>query len=253
MRGRAAQGPPPRLGCGARGRGLSRAARGLRLPAAALPLCHQVEVRLSCPLSKGPLTAAQAQGRPGRLQQALVAHHAPGAGPVRRLAQRHEVHRAEGPARAVRAPLSSQEALHGRSSLGPRASRASTTRTSPTTPRSRFLAWRAQGAQAEHGAQGQFIQTLHSEKVEPGLPPSGQRFILEGIFDPLGRPLPLSSMHEPDTLALLATSLALPVRSVRFEPSTAQKEVAGRIRGLSARRSPRSASGPASRASRRAP
>jgi len=47
--------------------------------------------------------------------------------------------------------------------------------------------------------------------VEAGVPASGQRFTLEGIYDPQGKKLDLSRMHEPKTLAILASSMALPV------------------------------------------
>ena len=55
------------------------------------------------------------------------------------------------------------------------------------------------------------MQTLYSEKVEAGIPASGQRFVMEGVYDSKGTLLNLQNMQEPQTLALLATSLALPV------------------------------------------
>jgi len=80
-------------------------------------------------------------------------------------------------------------------------------------------------------AQGQFIQTLHSEKVEAGVPPSGQRFALEGIFDAQGTALDLKRMHEPHTLALLATSLALQVSLPREAPFSSFSSPARRTHG----------------------
>jgi hypothetical protein len=59
--------------------------------------------------------------------------------------------------------------------------------------------------------QGQFIQTLFSEKVQPGVPATGRRFTLEGIYTPDGKPLDTASFQEAEALALMATSMSLPV------------------------------------------
>lgn len=59
--------------------------------------------------------------------------------------------------------------------------------------------------------QGQFIQTLFSEKVEPGVPATGRRFALDGIFTPDGKPIHMASIPEREAISFMATSMVLPV------------------------------------------
>jgi hypothetical protein len=61
-------------------------------------------------------------------------------------------------------------------------------------------------------AQGQFIQTLLSEKVEAGVPATGRRFALDGIFTPQGVRIPMTRFPEREAIAFMATSMMLPVR-----------------------------------------
>jgi hypothetical protein len=62
-------------------------------------------------------------------------------------------------------------------------------------------------------AQGQFIQTLLSEKVEAGVPATGRRFALDGIFTPHGVRIPMTRFPEREAIAFMATSMMLPVRN----------------------------------------
>jgi hypothetical protein len=59
--------------------------------------------------------------------------------------------------------------------------------------------------------QGQFIQTLFSEKVEAGVSATGRRFTLDGIFTPDGVPIHLASIPHLNAISLMATSMVLPV------------------------------------------
>ena len=43
------------------------------------------------------------------------------------------------------------------------------------------------------------------------MPATGRRFTLEGIYTPDGKPLDTARFQEPEALALMATSMSLPV------------------------------------------
>ena len=59
--------------------------------------------------------------------------------------------------------------------------------------------------------QGQFIQTLLSEKVEAGIPATGRRFTLDGIYTPHGIPINMTNVQEREAISFMATSMVLPV------------------------------------------
>lgn len=69
---------------------------------------------------------------------------------------------------------------------------------------------------ASSHSQGQFIQTLLSEKVEPGVPATGRRFTLDGIFTPDGCAINLVNAPEREAISFMATSMVLPVRHIFF-------------------------------------